>query len=45
MILELSALDLSERTVGIHRAKVMEEMGARSVAHLVKLQLSLDSKG
>jgi FixJ family two-component response regulator len=35
-------LDLSERTVEIHRAKVMEKMGARSVAHLVKLQLSLD---
>jgi two-component system response regulator FixJ len=34
-------LDLSERTVEIHRAKVMEKMGARSVAHLVKLQLSL----
>jgi two-component system response regulator FixJ len=37
-------LDLSERTVEIHRAKVMEKMGARSVAHLVKLQLSLDSE-
>jgi FixJ family two-component response regulator len=34
-------LDLSERTVEIHRAKVMEKMGARSVAHLVKLQLSV----
>ncbi len=37
-------LDLSERTVEIHRAKVMEKMGARSVAHLVKLQLSVDNK-
>jgi two-component system response regulator FixJ len=37
-------LNLSERTVEIHRAKVMEKMGARSVAHLVKLQLSLRSK-
>ena len=34
-------LNLSERTVEIHRAKVMEKMGARSVAHLVKLQMSL----
>ena len=37
-------LGLSERTVEIHRAKVMEKMGARSVAHLVKLQMSLSSE-
>src|ERR1700693_3137622 len=37
-------LNLSERTVEIHRAKVMEKMGAPSVAHLVKLQLSLRSE-
>jgi len=37
-------LDLSERTVEIHRAKVMEKMGARSVAHLVKLHMALTDK-
>ncbi len=37
-------LGLSERTVEIHRAKVMEKMGARSVAHLVRLHLALSQK-
>jgi FixJ family two-component response regulator len=37
-------LNLIERTVEIHRAKVMEKMGARSVAHLVKLHLTLTDK-
>ena len=37
-------LGLSERTVEIHRAKVMEKMGARSVAHLVKCQMKLSTE-
>jgi FixJ family two-component response regulator len=34
-------LGLSERTVEIHRSNVMEKMGARSVAHLVRMHLML----
>jgi two-component system, LuxR family, response regulator FixJ len=34
-------LGLSERTVEIHRSNAMEKMGARSVAHLVRMYLTL----
>ncbi len=34
-------LGLSERTVEIHRANVMDKMGARSIAHLVKMHIAL----
>ncbi len=34
-------LGLSERTVEIHRARVMEKMATRSVAHLVRMALAL----
>jgi two-component system, LuxR family, response regulator FixJ len=37
-------LGLSERTVEIHRANVMDKMGARSVAHLVKMHLMLSGE-
>jgi two-component system, LuxR family, response regulator FixJ len=37
-------LKLSERTVEAYRAKVMEKMRASSVAHLVKLHMSLDDE-
>jgi FixJ family two-component response regulator len=38
-------LGLSERTVEIHRARVMEKMATRSVAHLVRMALELEIPG
>jgi len=39
------ALDLgvSQRTVEIHRARVMDKMGAKSVAHLVRLIMQVEA--
>ncbi|MEL7448416.1 MAG: response regulator transcription factor [Pseudomonadota bacterium] len=35
-------LGVSQRTVEIHRARVMEKMAARSLAHLVRMHIAMD---
>jgi FixJ family two-component response regulator len=35
-------LEISERTVEIHRSQVMQKMGARNLADLVKMKIRLD---
>jgi FixJ family two-component response regulator len=39
-----SDLNVSQRTVEIHRSRVMEKMGASSLAQLVRMMMDLDEK-
>ena len=38
-------MNISERTVEIHRGQVMQKMGVRSLAELVRMKLSLEQAG
>lgn len=38
-------LDISPRTVEIHRAKMMEKMGAASVGALIRMVLGVEQPG
>jgi two-component system, LuxR family, response regulator FixJ len=37
-------LNLSQRSIEMHRSKVMEKMGASSVAQLVRMLISVESE-